>query len=85
MLGLWKDIGFGFFEEACPRRVLHPDYTMEGVNLAPMKEEKRLTFHSPVLGTLLEAAPPLASRRRKKSFDQNALNSLRSRQWARLW
>jgi hypothetical protein len=44
---LWKGIGFGFCGEACPRRVLHPNYTMEGVNLAPMKEEKRLTFHSP--------------------------------------
>jgi formate hydrogenlyase subunit 6/NADH:ubiquinone oxidoreductase subunit I len=49
ILGLWKGIGFGFCEEACPRRALHPNYTMEGVNLAPMKEEKRLTFHSPIL------------------------------------
>jgi hypothetical protein len=43
---LWEDIGFGFCEEACPRRVLHPNYAMEGVNLAPMKEEKQLTYHS---------------------------------------
>ena len=44
---LWKGIGLAICGEACPRRVLHPNYTMEGVNLAPMKEEKRLTFHSP--------------------------------------
>jgi O-antigen/teichoic acid export membrane protein len=34
-------------EEAGSRRVLHPNCTKEGANLAPMKEEKRLTFHSP--------------------------------------
>jgi hypothetical protein len=44
---LWKVIGFGFSEEAGPTRVLHPNHAMEGANLAPMKEEKRLTFHSP--------------------------------------
>jgi hypothetical protein len=38
--GLWKAIGFGFCEEAGPRHVLHPNYTMEDANLAPMKEEK---------------------------------------------
>jgi hypothetical protein len=45
---VWKVIGCGFCEEAGPRRVLNPNYTKEGANLAPMKEEKQLTFHSRV-------------------------------------
>jgi hypothetical protein len=39
-------MGFSFREEATPRRVLYSQYTKEGANLAPIKEEKRLTFHS---------------------------------------